>query len=78
MAREMQLSLSTFVQENGRIKYVEYMCRVLRVGVDKCCKGKAGRALLMFISVLAFLHFFSDCQPRSDRWCVVEPGSKLG
>ena len=81
MTRRMKLCLRTFVQKNGRIKYLECMCLVLRVGVDKCCKGRAdreSRPLLNYISVLASLRLFSDCQPRtSDRWCVVEPGSKF-
>ena len=56
------------------------MSRVLRVGVDKCRKGRADREskpLLKYIGILASLRFFSDCQPKSDRWCVIEPGSKL-
>ena len=36
MARGMKLCLSIFVRENGKIKYLECMCRVLRVGLDKC------------------------------------------
>ena len=35
--------ISTFVRENSKIKYLESICPVLRVGVDKCCKGIADR-----------------------------------
>ena len=67
------IHLNTFVRENGTIKYLECMCRVLRVGVGnwKCCKGRAD------LESRPSLRFFSDCQPRSDRWYVIEPGSKL-
>ena len=51
MARGMKLYLNTFVQENDGIKYLECMYRVLRAGVDKCCKGRADRESRPLLSV---------------------------
>ena len=73
MTRRMKLCLRTFVQKNGRIKYLECMCLVLRVGVDKCCKGRADRESRPFVKLYQCISFSAPLQrlPAQDVRQVV-------